>query len=188
MASSVSLLPGIDSDTVPPLASASPATLSTPVEQSPKGRARRRRLRKLASESSRGSGPHPACRSIIGLVFSRGPDASCPRNRRRQLQWARRWWAARPLGERRLLYSENVILDAIEAKKRGGELSAEVIREVVGGYTSGGVPDYQMSALLMAIFIRGMDYEETLALTEAMADSGARHSFPECVDKHSTGG
>jgi len=86
------------------------------------------------------------------------------------------------------LYSENVILDAIEAKKRGGELSAEVIREVVGGYTSGGVPDYQMSALLMAIFIRGMDYEETLALTEAMADSGARHSFPECVDKHSTGG
>ena len=92
------------------------------------------------------------------------------------------------MGERRLLYSENVILDAIEAKKRGGELSAEVIREVVGGYTSGEVPDYQMSALLMAIFIRGMDYEETLALTEAMADSGARHSFPECVDKHSTGG
>jgi thymidine phosphorylase len=86
------------------------------------------------------------------------------------------------------LYSENTILDAIETKKRGGKLSAEVIREVVDGYTPGGVPDYQMSALLMAIFIRGMDYEETLALTEAMADSGERHSFPECVDKHSTGG
>jgi thymidine phosphorylase len=50
------------------------------------------------------------------------------------------------------------------------------------------VPDYQMSALLMAIFIRGMDYEETLALSEAMAYSGERHSFPGCVDKHSTGG
>jgi pyrimidine-nucleoside phosphorylase len=80
------------------------------------------------------------------------------------------------------------VLDAIETKKRGGKLSAEEIREVVGGYTSGEVPDYQMSALLMAIFIRGMDYEETLALTEAMANSGARHSFPGCVDKHSTGG
>ncbi|HZC19974.1 MAG TPA: thymidine phosphorylase [Rubrobacteraceae bacterium] len=78
--------------------------------------------------------------------------------------------------------------DAIETKKRGGKLSAEEIREVVGGYTSGEVPDYQMSALLMAIFIRGMDYEETLALTEAMANSGARHFFPGCVDKHSTGG
>ncbi len=79
-------------------------------------------------------------------------------------------------------------MDAIETKKRGGELSEGVIREVVGGYTSGEVPDYQMSALLMAIFIRGMGYDETLALTQALADSGERHSFPECVDKHSTGG
>ena len=86
------------------------------------------------------------------------------------------------------MYSGNAILDSIETKKRGGELSAEVIREVVAGYTSGKMPDYQMSALLMAIFIQGMDYEETLALTEAMAYSGERHSFPECVDKHSTGG
>jgi pyrimidine-nucleoside phosphorylase len=45
-----------------------------------------------------------------------------------------------------------------------------------------------MSALLMAIFIQGMGYQETLALTEAMADSGKRYSFPCCVDKHSTGG
>jgi pyrimidine-nucleoside phosphorylase len=45
-----------------------------------------------------------------------------------------------------------------------------------------------MSALLMAIFIQGIGYEETLALTEAMADSGKRYSFPHCVDKHSTGG
>jgi len=82
----------------------------------------------------------------------------------------------------------NVILDAIETKKQGGELLAGVIQAVVEGYTSHEIPDYQMSALLMAIFIRGMDYEETLALTEAMAYSGERHSFPECVDKHSTGG
>jgi thymidine phosphorylase len=86
------------------------------------------------------------------------------------------------------LYTGNAILDAIETKKFGGELSEEVIRAVVAGYLEGAVPDYQMAALLMAIFIRGMGYEETLALTRAMADSGERYSFPECVDKHSTGG
>jgi thymidine phosphorylase len=86
------------------------------------------------------------------------------------------------------MYSENPIIDAIETKKRGGELSGGAIRRLVEGYTSGEVPDYQMSALLMAVFIRGMGYEETLALTEAMADSGERYSFPECVVKHATGG
>jgi thymidine phosphorylase len=86
------------------------------------------------------------------------------------------------------LHSGSVILEAIETKKRGGELPAGVIQAVVDGYTSGEVPDYQMSTLLMAIFIRGMDYNETLALTRAMAYSGGRHSFPQCVDKHSTGG
>jgi pyrimidine-nucleoside phosphorylase len=80
------------------------------------------------------------------------------------------------------------VLDAIEIKKVGGELSQGSIREVVAGYTNGVVPDYQMAALLMAIFIRGMSYEETLALTRAMAESGEHYSFPECVDKHSTGG
>ncbi len=80
------------------------------------------------------------------------------------------------------------VLDAIETKKRGGELLEDVIREVVAGYTSSEIPDYQMSALLMAIFLRGMSYEETLALTSAMAASGERYEFPECVDKHSTGG
>ena len=83
---------------------------------------------------------------------------------------------------------QSAILDAIETKKRGKELSRDAIRRVVENYTSGEIPDYQMSALLMAIFIRGMSYEETLALTEAMADSGKRYSFPGCVDKHSTGG
>ena len=83
---------------------------------------------------------------------------------------------------------ENVILEAIEAKKYGGELSEETVRLVVEVYTAGAVPDYQMSALLMAVFIRGMSYGETLHLTRAMAESGARYSFPDCVDKHSTGG
>jgi thymidine phosphorylase len=83
---------------------------------------------------------------------------------------------------------ENAVLDAIETKKFGGELSEDVIRSVVAGYAGDAVPDYQMAALLMAIFIHGMGYEETLALTRAMADSGERYSFPECVDKHSTGG
>jgi thymidine phosphorylase len=84
--------------------------------------------------------------------------------------------------------SGNAILDAIEAKKFGGELSDGLIRAVVEGYTIGEVPDYQMASLLMAVFIRGMGYGETLALTRAMAESGETYSFPECVDKHSTGG
>ena len=92
------------------------------------------------------------------------------------------------LGEGMVVRYENAVLDAIETKKLGGRLSEDVIRAVVAGYAEGAVPDYQMAALLMAIFIRGMGYEETLALTRAMADSGERYSFPECVDKHSTGG
>src|SRR5918997_1095294 len=90
-------------------------------------------------------------------------------------------------GEAPLSYA-SAVLDAIETKKFGGELSEDVIRAVVAGYAGDAVPDYQMAALLMAIFIQGMGYEETLALTRAMADSGERYSFPECVDKHSTGG
>ena len=82
----------------------------------------------------------------------------------------------------------SAVLDAIETKKFGGELLEPNIREVVEGYTKGKVHDYQMASLLMAIFIQGMSYEETLALTRAMAESGETYSFPECVDKHSTGG
>jgi thymidine phosphorylase len=82
----------------------------------------------------------------------------------------------------------DAILEAIETKKSKGELSEDLIREVVNGYTAGEIPDYQMASLLMAIFTRGMDYGETLALTRAMAGSGKTYSFPECVDKHSTGG
>ena len=82
----------------------------------------------------------------------------------------------------------DAIHDAIETKKLGGELTEEIISAVVAGFTEGTLPDYQMASLLMAIFIRGMTYEETLALTRAMADSGKRYSFPGSVDKHSTGG
>ena len=82
----------------------------------------------------------------------------------------------------------SVVLEAIDTKKRGAELSEGVIGDVVAGYTAGSVPDYQMSALLMAIFIRGMTEEETLALTRTMAESGQTYSFPGCADKHSTGG
>jgi pyrimidine-nucleoside phosphorylase len=82
----------------------------------------------------------------------------------------------------------SAVLEAIETKKRGGELADEIIRDVVAGFTAGSVPDYQMSALLMAVFIQGMTDGETLALTHAMAESGETYSFPGCVDKHSTGG
>ena len=81
-----------------------------------------------------------------------------------------------------------VALDAIEVKKAGGALDEPTIRAVVAGFTGGEIPDYQMSALLMAILLRGMGYPEALALTRAMADSGTRYAFPDCVDKHSTGG
>src|SRR5215217_4880508 len=82
----------------------------------------------------------------------------------------------------------NRMSDPIETTKGGGALSDNLIQDVVAGYTVGHVPDYQMASLLMAIFSRGMSYKETVALTRAMAESGKTYSFPECVDKHSTGG
>ena len=62
--------------------------------------------------------------------------------------------------------------DLIEKKKRGGALSREEIRFMIQGYVSGAIPDYQMSAMLMAIYFSGMDDEETTALTLEMAHSG----------------
>ena len=59
------------------------------------------------------------------------------------------------------------------AKKRDGEaLSTEEIQTIIRGYTEGSIPDYQMSALCMAILFRGMDDRETLDLTMAMMHSG----------------
>ena len=82
--------------------------------------------------------------------------------------------------------------DIIAAKRDGGELSEEDIRTLVCDYASGIVPDYQMSAFLMAAYIRGLSFEETKGLTRAMIDSGATLDLSAIpgvkVDKHSTGG
>ena len=80
----------------------------------------------------------------------------------------------------------------IEKKRDGGKLSAAELRFVIRGYSCGEIPDYQMAALAMAVFFRGMDDEETTALTMEMRDSGGVFVWPAGtppkVDKHSTGG
>ena len=82
--------------------------------------------------------------------------------------------------------------DIITKKKRGEELSRDEIKAFVEGYTAGSIPDYQVSALLMAIYFKGMSDNETVALTMAMARSGDMLDLSELgdltVDKHSTGG
>lgn len=84
------------------------------------------------------------------------------------------------------------IIDIIEKKKRGEELSGEEIAFSVNGYVAGDIPDYQMSALLMAIWFQGMTSRETTDLTLVMARSGDQidlSAIPGAkVDKHSTGG
>ena len=83
-------------------------------------------------------------------------------------------------------------VDIIEKKRDGGVLTAEEIRFLIGGYTDGSIPDYQMSAWAMAVFYQGMTDEETAILTDAMMRSGDQvdlSCFGELsVDKHSTGG
>ena len=83
-------------------------------------------------------------------------------------------------------------VDIIVRKRDGEALRREEIAFFVSGVTSGSLPDYQASALLMAILLRGMSAEETTWLTEAMVDSGVRLDWADIpgikVDKHSTGG
>ena len=80
----------------------------------------------------------------------------------------------------------------LEKKRDGGALSRDEIRALIEGYVRGEVPDYQVAALAMAVFFRGMDDAETVALTMAMRDSGDVFAWPAGtppkVDKHSTGG
>ncbi|HEY8902968.1 MAG TPA: hypothetical protein VIM48_04625, partial [Chthoniobacterales bacterium] len=80
----------------------------------------------------------------------------------------------------------------IERKRDGGELTSEEIAALIREFTAGRVPDYQMAALAMAVFFRGMTPHETAALTAAMRDSGRVFRWPAGtppkLDKHSTGG
>lgn len=84
------------------------------------------------------------------------------------------------------------ILDIIENKKNGYELTNEEIEYFVKNYTNGEIPDYQAAALIMAICINGMTQDEILSLTVAMAKSGDVLDLSDIsehiVDKHSTGG
>lgn len=82
--------------------------------------------------------------------------------------------------------------DIIQKKQKGVPLSEEEIVFFINGVTDGSIPDYQISAFLMAIFFRGMTDSETITLTECMANSGDKADLSSIkgkkVDKHSTGG
>src|ERR1700693_3971173 len=84
------------------------------------------------------------------------------------------------------------VVDLIRRKRDSGELTPEEIQQLIAAYTRGDIPDYQMSAWLMAVVLRGMSRPEIAALTEAMLHSGRVLDFSDLagrkVDKHSTGG
>ncbi|CAM3573692.1 thymidine phosphorylase [Deinococcus frigens] len=81
--------------------------------------------------------------------------------------------------------------DLIRKKRDGGQHSRAELQALIGGYTRGEVPDYQISAWLMAVYLKGMTAQETADLTLVMAGSGDQMDLgdlPRTVDKHSTGG
>lgn len=84
------------------------------------------------------------------------------------------------------------VVDLIEKKKQGFSLTDDEIQFIIKGYVNNEVPDYQISALLMAICFQGLSFEEQVALTKAMLESGEQVDLSSidgiCVDKHSTGG
>ena len=85
-----------------------------------------------------------------------------------------------------------IVIDLIEKKQRGDELTIEEIRFLVQNFSNGHIPDYQVSAWLTAVFFRGMTTRETKDLIYAMVDSGSKIDLSDLpgikVDKHSTGG
>mgnify|MGYP000992481511 FL=1 len=84
------------------------------------------------------------------------------------------------------------MVDLIEYKKNNGEFNHQQIRFIIDGYVEGSIPDYQMSALLMAICFQGLTLKETALLTKVMEESGDIIDLSKIegvkVDKHSTGG
>ena len=84
------------------------------------------------------------------------------------------------------------MVDLIEYKKNNGEFNQQQIQFIIDGYVDGSIPDYQMSALLMAICFHGLTTKETAMLTQAMEYSGDIIDLSKIegikVDKHSTGG
>lgn len=84
------------------------------------------------------------------------------------------------------------VVDLINRKKYGQALSRDEIYFLINGYVNGTIPDYQMSAFLMAVIFQGLNSDERLAFTQAMLESGEvidlSHIEGKLVDKHSTGG
>ncbi len=82
--------------------------------------------------------------------------------------------------------------ELIVRKREGGKLGEQEIQDLIAGFMDGSVTDYQMSAMAMAVYFRGMDFDETVAMTLAMRDSGEVVHLDDIdapkVDKHSTGG
>src|SRR5437868_7134563 len=80
----------------------------------------------------------------------------------------------------------------ISRKRDAKELSDAEIRDFIAGITLGEIPEYQATAFLMAVYFRGMSFDETVSLTRAMLESGFRYDLSKIkgtkVDKHSTGG
>jgi pyrimidine-nucleoside phosphorylase len=87
---------------------------------------------------------------------------------------------------------QRTLVELIAAKRDGGSLTEDEIRRVIASFSDGTLADYQMAAFLMAVFFRGLDDAETVALTQAMLHSGTVIDLGNVpgvkVDKHSTGG